>query len=206
VLSIGKLAPGRQQYYLDTVAADIEDYYTGAGEAPGRWIGGGSELLGLSGEVEAGDLQAVLDGRNPSTAEPLGRAPTKGRVPGFDTTFCAPKSVSILFALGSREVSSEVRAAHDAAVTAALEVLETETCVARLGHGGAEQVHGDGFVAAAFRHRTSRAGTRTFTRTCSWPTWCIRRPMIVGRRLTLGRSTSGRRRSVICTAPICGRS
>ena len=123
MLSIGKLAPGRQQYYLDTVAAGIEDYYTGAGEAPGRWIGGGSELLSLRGDVDAADLHAVLDGRDPSTAEQLGRAPTKGRVPGFDATFCAPKSVSILFALGGPEVSAEVRAAHDAAVAATLDVL-----------------------------------------------------------------------------------
>ena len=66
--------------------------------------------------------------------------------------------MSILFALGDPEVSAEVRAAHDAAVDAALEVLEAETCVTRRGHAGAQQVHGDGFVAAAFRHRTSRAG------------------------------------------------
>ena len=40
---------------------------------------------------------------------------------------------------------------------AALGYLEREACVVRRGHGGAVREHGDGFVAAAFRHRTSRA-------------------------------------------------
>ena len=37
-------------------------------------------------------------------------------------------------------------------------MFETEASRGRRGHGGAEIVAGDGFVAAAFRHRTSRAG------------------------------------------------
>ena len=51
-----------------------------------------------------------------------------------------------------------MRDAHDAAVDAALAVLEDEACRVRRGRGGARVLAGDGFVAAAFRHRTSRAG------------------------------------------------
>src|SRR5690606_5262145 len=51
VLSIGKLAPGRADYYLDTVARGAEEYYVGSGEAPGRWLGRGAERLGLTGDV-----------------------------------------------------------------------------------------------------------------------------------------------------------
>jgi hypothetical protein len=39
VFSIGKLAPGGEQYYLQSVAKGLEDYYLGAGEAPGFWLG-----------------------------------------------------------------------------------------------------------------------------------------------------------------------
>jgi len=60
VLSLGKLAPGQQQYYLDTVARGAEEYYTGAKEAPGEWHGAASVRLGLSGEVDADKLAAVL--------------------------------------------------------------------------------------------------------------------------------------------------
>src|SRR5712691_4571160 len=47
--------------------------------------------------------------------------------------------------------------AHEAAWQAALGYLEREACVVRRGHGGVLREHGEGFVAAAFRHRTSRA-------------------------------------------------
>ena len=45
MLSLGKLAPGQQQYHLDTVAAGAEEYYTGAKEAPGEWMGAAARRL-----------------------------------------------------------------------------------------------------------------------------------------------------------------
>jgi conjugative relaxase-like TrwC/TraI family protein len=41
---------------------------------------------------------------------------------------------------------------------AAVSYLEREACFTRRRHSGAERVAGDGFVAAAYRHRLSRAG------------------------------------------------
>jgi hypothetical protein len=46
MLNIGKLAHGGAEYYLTTVATSVEAYYTGAGEAPGRWLGTASTRLG----------------------------------------------------------------------------------------------------------------------------------------------------------------
>lgn len=158
MLSIGKLAPGQQEYYLETVAGGGEEYYTGAREAPGEWVGQSAERLALFGEVDADMLGRILEQRNPWTGERLTRGQGAPSVPGFDATFCAPKSVSLLFALGEPESSNEVRNAHDAAVTAALDVLEGETARCRRGRGGIERHQAEGFVAAAFRHRTSRAG------------------------------------------------
>jgi conjugative relaxase-like TrwC/TraI family protein len=158
MLSLGKLAPGQQQYYLATVAAGAEEYYTGAKEAPGEWTGRSAARLGLVGEVDAETLHLVLEGRDPRTGERLTRAQGAPKVPGFDATFCAPKSVSLLFALGDPEASNEVRNAHDAAMTAAMGVLEVEAARARRGRGGTERHEAEGFVGASFRHRTSRAG------------------------------------------------
>ncbi len=158
MLSLGKLAPGQQQYYLDTVANGAEEYYTGAKESPGQWVGSAAARLELSGEVNAAALHRILDARHPRTGVRLTRAHGAVTVPGFDATFSAPKSVSLLFALGDPETSNQVRNAHDAAVRAALAVLETEAARARRGKGGKERLTADGFVAAAFRHRTSRAG------------------------------------------------
>jgi conjugative relaxase-like TrwC/TraI family protein len=96
------------------------------------------------------------------TGAPLGlpyRHDSKRRVvTGFALSFSPPKSVSLLGAFGSESVAQEVNAAHDAAVHAALNFLEEHAAFSRTGRGGFVQVDTEGFVAAAFKHRTSRAG------------------------------------------------
>jgi hypothetical protein len=48
--------------------------------------------------------------------------------------------------------------AHEEAVGAALGYLEREACRVRRGHAGRVELQADGFVAAGYRHRMSRAG------------------------------------------------
>jgi conjugative relaxase-like TrwC/TraI family protein len=161
MLSIGKLGKGQERYYLDKVAEGAEDYYSGEGEVAGEWIGDAAARLGLEGEVTADQLSAMLTGRNPVNGEPLlGRqgVPGKGAVPGFDLTFSAPKSVSLLWALGGPVAALEVQAAHREAVGAALSYMQREACWTRRGAGGSEFVQGSGYLAAAYRHRSSRNG------------------------------------------------
>lgn len=59
----------------DTAARDGRDgvtlYYADDGEEPGRWLGAGAARNGLSGEVAAAELGAVLSGRDPRTGERL---------------------------------------------------------------------------------------------------------------------------------------
>ena len=74
MLSIGKLVAGAEQYYLSTVASGLEEYYTGAGEARGHWLGSAASELELSGEVGADALAAVLRGVSPLVGEPPVRA------------------------------------------------------------------------------------------------------------------------------------
>jgi hypothetical protein len=63
-----------------------------------------------------------------------------------------------VYGLGDQATSTAVRDAHDAAVTAALGYLQRSAAFSRRGAGGVERVAADGFVAAGFRHRSSRAG------------------------------------------------
>ena len=77
---------------------------------------------------------------------------------GFDLTFSAPKSVSVLFGVGDDEMRAAIQDAHDQAVREALGYVEREAGVTRRGAGGAAAIAGRGLIAAAFRHRTSRAG------------------------------------------------
>jgi conjugative relaxase-like TrwC/TraI family protein len=181
VLSVAKIAPGQERYYERSVAAGIEDYYAGRGESPGMWIGRGAAALGLlEGVVEDGQLHTLIQGDHPITGENLRRRHPRARtitveridpasgerrreektlrpVAGFDLVFSVPKSVSLLHALGDEQTRRAVNEAHTAAWQAALAYLEDEACVVRRGTGGVHREHGDGFVAAAYQHRTSRA-------------------------------------------------
>jgi conjugative relaxase-like TrwC/TraI family protein len=161
MLSIGKLGKGQERYYLGKVAEGAEDYYSGEGEVAGEWIGDAAARLGLEGEVAEDQLVAMLTGRNPVTGEPLlgtSGVPASGSVPGFDLTFSAPKSVSLLWGLGGPDIAVEVKAAHRDAVQAALGYMQREACWTRRGAGGSEFVKGSGYLAAAYVHRSSRNG------------------------------------------------
>ena len=158
MLSIGRLGTtGGADYYLEKVANSVDDYYLGRGEAPGQWIGATAEQLGLVGQIDADALRNLLAGTAPDGAS-LGVQLRPERRPGFDLTFSAPKGVSLLWALGSEDVRGTISAAHDRAVEAVLDRLSSEACFARKGRDGKQLIEAEGFVGAAFRHRTSRAG------------------------------------------------
>ena len=158
VLTIAKLGHGRVDYYLDTVAKGIEDYYAGTGEAPGTWRGTAAARLGLDGEVDGDVLRAILGGQLPGVDGPLAGGGRR-RTPGWDLTFSAPKSVSVLFGLADPDVSRQVAAAHEAAVNESLTYLERWALTSRRRQGGEVVTEaGRGMIVAGFRHRTSRAG------------------------------------------------
>jgi conjugative relaxase-like TrwC/TraI family protein len=162
MLSRGKVTALSVSYYTDTVAVGLEDYYTGRGEAPGRWVGRGSAAAGLRGEVCADELARLFDARHPVSGESLGEPyrvrDGADRVTGWDLTFSAPKSVSTLWATAGGEVGMAAREGHDAAVAAGLVYLEDHAAFSRQGKSGVRQVDTEGVLAAAFVHRTSRAG------------------------------------------------
>jgi len=160
VLTIGKLGASRAQlqYYEQQVAAGLEDYYAGRGEAPGLWRG--ADALGLpAGQQVARDaFMALMAGRSPVDGEVLRPMGACSTVAALDLTFSAPKSVSVLFATADDRLSAALLDAHESAVDEALVYLEREACFTRRGHGGAEPVCGEGLIAASYRHRMSRAG------------------------------------------------
>jgi conjugative relaxase-like TrwC/TraI family protein len=158
VLSIGKLVLGQQRYYEQQVAHGADDYYTGRGEAAGEWSGAGADELGLQGRVSADQFNALLEGRDPRASELRLRAGvSEPQVVALDLTFSAPKSASVLFAVAPAEVAGALVDCHERAVRAALGWLEAEAVFVRRGQGGRRFEHGAGLVAAAYRHRMSRA-------------------------------------------------
>jgi len=162
MMSRGKITPGSLSYYTDTVAAGVEDYYAGRGEAAGVWLGRGAHRAGIAGEVAADQLQRLFAQQHPMTGEPLGAAYVVGgdrdMVYGWDLTVSAPKTVSTLWAIGGGDVGMTVRVAHDAAVQTAVDYLEEHAAFGRQGKAGIRQVDTDGLMIAGFVHRTSRTG------------------------------------------------
>lgn len=160
VLTIGKLgaSPDQLAYYEQQVAEGLEDYFSGRGEAPGGWLGAGSALLGASGRVDRDAFMRAMDGCDPCTGERLKPEHGRTKVAVFDLTFSAPKSVSVLFAIADEMMSGALLAAHERAVAEAFAYIEREACFTRRGRNGMFRVRGDGFLAAAYRHRLSRAG------------------------------------------------
>jgi conjugative relaxase-like TrwC/TraI family protein len=75
----------------------------------------------------------------------------------MDLTFSAPKSVSVLAAIAPDEVTAQLILAHEEALGAALVYLEDTVVQVRRGTDGYEVHAGEGFIAAAYRHRMSRA-------------------------------------------------
>jgi conjugative relaxase-like TrwC/TraI family protein len=146
-------------------AAGAEHYYTRADEyyrehetAPSAWQGKGAGLLGLSGPVETEQFKNLLAGRSPDGSSQLvagSRANNDQHRAGYDLTFSAPKSVSIL-ALAARD--ERLIHAHDAATRAVLSHAESTYAETRRYVDGVQQrVQTNNWVIATYRHDLSRA-------------------------------------------------
>lgn len=75
---------GQEAYWLDQIAHDRCEYYSGKGESPGWWVGSLAERVGLEGVAEEAAVQRLFAGQDPLTGEqrvaPLWRADPRSRV------------------------------------------------------------------------------------------------------------------------------
>ena len=140
------------RYYTER----LPSYYLDGDEPPGRWWGAAVENLGLAGDVDPEAFLALMAGKDPATGTDLGRRYGEESVRGFDATFSAPKSASLLWALGDERTRREVLEAHDQAVDAVLSWIESHahTRLRRSGH--VVCVDAEGLAVGVFRQHTSR--------------------------------------------------
>lgn len=144
--NIGALA----KYYED----GADDYYAKEGQA-NEWQGKGAETLGLEGEVDSARLRELLSGHvkdGVQISRGSTRSDAKERI-GIDLTFSAPKSVSMQALVAG---DPELIKAHDKAVAAALNQAEYKVQARKKEAGKSSIEHTGNFVAAKFRHETSR--------------------------------------------------
>ncbi|MEL6361811.1 MAG: MobF family relaxase [Pseudomonadota bacterium] len=139
--------------YFKHMATD--EYYISEHEADGEWDGRGAERLALEGPVSKADFEAALNGIDPKTGQPLVQL-DRNHAPGWDMTFSAPKSVSVMWALSPEADRARIEVAHRAAVSAATHHLEDHHAITRRGKGGAIREPVAGLTVARFHHHTSR--------------------------------------------------
>jgi conjugative relaxase-like TrwC/TraI family protein len=142
----------------DYYVKQLPNYYLQSGEPRGIWFGDGATTLALIGDVDDEAFVALMAGMDPTRPDRhLGRSYDDKSVRGFDVTASAPKSVSVLFALGDLETRRQVLAAHDDAVGALAAWIERHAHTRYRIGGEVAVVAAVGIVAAAFRQHTSRA-------------------------------------------------
>lgn len=134
-----------------------DNYYSKEeGIEQSEWWGKGAEKLSLSGQVETKLFNQLLQGLLPS-GEQLGKR-VEGEIkhrPGWDLTFSAPKSVSVLALVGGDKRLLE---AHRKAVTTALSHIEKNCAQARVKNGNTmEYQQTDKLLAALYHHDLSRS-------------------------------------------------
>jgi conjugative relaxase-like TrwC/TraI family protein len=140
------------------------DYYAEGERVTGQWQGRGAELLGLAGEVQSEQFEALRQGLDPQSGEFLrqrhsadrtaadGTTQSRGRNL-YDFTISAPKSVSIMAQPGGDAGLTE---AHRKAVQEALKELECQAA-SRVRRDGANENRTTGnLVLAVYHHDTSR--------------------------------------------------
>ncbi|EIK5257709.1 conjugative transfer relaxase/helicase TraI [Escherichia coli] len=131
-----------------------EDNYYASGSLDSRWMGEGAEKLGLKGEVASADMDAVRQGKLPDGSE-LSRmvnGVNKHRS-GYDLTFSAPKSVSVMALVGEDRRFIE---AHNRAVAVVMQEVEKLVSARITEEGKTETVLTGNMVAALYNHDTSR--------------------------------------------------
>lgn len=132
------------------------EYYLTDGVSIGQWYCPSAQL-GIADTVAVShcDFEQLFAGIDRGGKRLLTSTGRIDRVPAFDVTLSAPRSISLLWAFGSPETRLVIEQAQAKATRLTLALLEREASYARRGQGGKrfEQVP---ITAACFPHFDSR--------------------------------------------------
>jgi len=133
-----------------------EDYYAEAGQAAGQWLGSGAQSLGLDGAVHERAFDALAAGFDPGSGQPLVQRAGESHRPGWDLTFSAPKSVSVVWGVAEPAEREAIEGVHRDAVKRTLAFAEEQNLfITRRGRDGIERERAKPIIAA-YLHGTSR--------------------------------------------------
>lgn len=138
--------------YFDTSLRHA-DYYAEGKEIIAHWHGDAALRLGLKGEVTREAFRSLIDNRHPETGDQLTPRMKADRRPGYDFTFNAPKSVSILHAItGDERLKEGVRRS----VEATMAEIERDVAARVRKDGKSENRTTGNWAWADFLHTTAR--------------------------------------------------
>lgn len=133
------------EYYTDEKAGDVS-----------MWGGEGAAGAGLIGAVSQEAFSKALGGELPSGEKVIDQR--EGRRPGYDLTFSAPKSVSVMAYIAGDKRILGPNGAHTKAVEQTMAWIEKSLAETRVTKDGkTETVKTGNLVYALFQHDTSRS-------------------------------------------------
>lgn len=157
ITRLGKALEAKIKYY--TELASIK-YYNSEFEPQGMWHGHVANQFGLKDKpVEHDLLMLFASGHNKQNKALVGNAGSKHQI-GFDLTFSAPKSVSVLFGLADKRIREKVQQCHLKAVKMVLSYIEDNLIEVRAGsneYGDRLKVKTKNSLFAIFEHGSSRS-------------------------------------------------
>jgi conjugative relaxase-like TrwC/TraI family protein len=171
-LPVKALKAGQEAYWLDQIARNREEYFSGHGESPGRFVGSAAATAGLEGTASPEQVRAMFQGLDPATGEvrcaPLWRADPRSKLPAgplLDAlkTRAAEQGVEDLETLaGSEALKGDVRSVQAACRLGGAKRVKVETFERLSGKVlgiDPRELYGDGFDDA-WQHRSKRVNER----------------------------------------------
>jgi hypothetical protein len=171
-LPVKALKAGQEAYWLDQIARNREQYFSGRGESPGRFVGTAAAQSGLEGIASAEQVRAMFQGLDPATGElrcaPLWRADPRSKLAAGPllealTARAAEQGMEDLENLArSKALKSDVRSVQAACKLGGSRRVKVETverlCRKVLGTDPRE-LYGEAFERA-WQHRGKRVDER----------------------------------------------
>ena len=145
MLGIHRVGRNGAGYYLADLARELPV------AQPGHWVGGAAEGLGLRGPVEADAVPRSAGGPPPDHRQSARFGPHHGGRRSTSRS-TAPKSASVLFALGGDDVARRIVGVHTEAVAGAMAYMERHGVTAVRRSGPEQAVVGTSGAVAAVVH------------------------------------------------------
>jgi hypothetical protein len=215
-LPVKALHVGQEDYWLDQIAKDREEYFSGKGESPGRFVGNVAQASGLQGEATPEQVRALARGLDPATGQmrckPLLRADPRSKLSAAPLLAALTQradeqgAAQLDTLVTSKALAGDVRSVQAACRPGASGRVKVET-VERLCRKvlkvDPHELYGEGFDRA-WQHKGKRVDGRVamFDHCFNSPKACRYWPLAATSASAARSPPPGQRRSR-CRSPTC---